>query len=153
MFATQTTPTLVKRIEAQACDGLAAEIFEEQWPASFYHVVISYSDGKPCMKLGTGSGDEMRLFLEKLGQAFADGKVFRDACPDMTAQLLQTWEAEPDGRRSTLHRTDAGFFELEVDEGLSFNGRVKHAFSLFFVEEALARETAKHLREGMLDKK
>jgi hypothetical protein len=140
----------VARFDVRDRFGMASEMSECRWPAGFYQAITRNEEGREVLKFGTGSGSEIGRFLAKLLLSIAEGRVCVDYGYDK-AKDLGSWEPQEDGRAVTLRKTDAGFFELEVAEGREFTGRVKGAVWLYFEKEALARETAKHVAEGMLD--
>ena len=140
----------VARFEATIAQGLTSDMSECRWPAGFYEAVSRDPQGNKILEFSTGSGLEIGRFLAKLLEAIAEGKV-RVECDYDSATDVASWAAKEDGRDVQLRKTNVGFYELEIAESRDFTGRMLKAVNLYFEQPSLAREAAKHIREGMLD--
>lgn len=137
----------VMSFAASSPGGLDSELFEVQYPARFFKATL-FEDKRPVLKVSTGSGTEIGRLLVRFLKAAAAGQVCLDYGYE-TAQELQTWEAQEDGRACRLYKTSEGYFELVVSPNSDIFGKLRDTLWLYFQDEALARQCAEEIAQGM----
>lgn len=144
---THGQPAPVMSFAASSPDGLDSELFEVQYPARFFKATL-FENKRAVLKVSTGSGTEVGRLLARFLKAAAAGLVCLDYGYE-TAQELQVWEAQEDGRGCRLYKTSEGYFELVVAPRSDIFGNPRNTLWLYFQDEVLARQCAEEIAQGM----